>query len=81
LSAGHRHENCPGADFFPEEKREGEGMKTLSVLFTIALVLGANRLAAQLKRANALPLERRQPLPAPAPAASAIYVAPHGGQH
>jgi len=33
-------------------------MKTLSVLFTFALFVGANALAAQLKHAHALPVHR-----------------------
>lgn len=36
-------------------------MRILSVLFTLALIVAANRLAEHLKRANALPANIAQP--------------------
>jgi hypothetical protein len=56
LSAKHRHENRLASDFLKTQKGEFDLMKTLSVLFTIALLVAANQLAGHLRRVHALPL-------------------------
>jgi hypothetical protein len=61
MSAGHRQEIRLPSDFIEFRKGECNGMKTLSVLFTLALFIAADRLAAHLKRTNALPANIARP--------------------
>jgi hypothetical protein len=56
LSAGHRHQKWPPSDFLKTEKGEFTNMKTLSVLFTFALLIAANQLARRLHSAHVSPI-------------------------
>jgi hypothetical protein len=56
LSAKHRQQKGRASDFVKFRKGDCNIMKTLSVLFTVALLCTANALAAHLKRVNALPV-------------------------
>jgi len=56
LSSKHRHQKGRHSDFVKFSKGEGDNMKFLSVLFTCALLVTANGLAAHLRHIRALPV-------------------------
>jgi hypothetical protein len=57
-------------------------MKTLSVMFTLVLLVAANKLAAQMKRANALPMNSTQNARAVSPAgATTTFVSFQNVEH
>ena len=58
LSAKHRQHNRLRSDFFFFWKRDCGGMKTFSVLFTLALLLVAELLGTRLRHAGLLPIVR-----------------------
>jgi len=58
MSAKHRHQNRPGADFLPCQKDEFGRMKALSVLVSLALLAAADPLAARLRHSGRLPAKQ-----------------------
>jgi hypothetical protein len=52
-----------GPIFFQTLKAESKRMKTLSVIFTLLLLVLASHLAVRLKKAGALPEEGQRPPP------------------
>jgi len=78
LSAEHRHQNPPSSDFLKFPKSEFTGMKALSVLFTLGLLIAANLLAVHLRRVHVLPLNAHgNPAPvAPVTLASSQFPQP-----